>query len=233
MKLVYINNHRPVTDSLTIAETFGKRHSDVLRSIENMECSADFTERNFALSDYQDSTGRTHLKYLLTQDGFSFLVMGYTGSEAARFKEMYINEFNHMREELSKPKLPQNYKEALIALVEEVEKVERLEAKVLIDAPKVALYDTAMSANNNMAVGRIAKMLDVGPNKLFKFLRDQKVLMSSNIPYQTYIDRGYFVLRQYTLTHLTQGLENKTQTLVTPKGLAWIHNMLKEKGLTA
>lgn len=99
-EIVFVDNGETVTDSLTVAEVFGKRHADVIRSIETLECSQEFTQRNFALSDYKDSTGRTLRKYIMTQDGFSFLVMGYTGKDAARFKEMYIGEFNRMRQQL-------------------------------------------------------------------------------------------------------------------------------------
>lgn len=47
------------TTSLLVAQAFGKRHADVLRAISNTECSEGFTERNFALSEYVDPTGRT------------------------------------------------------------------------------------------------------------------------------------------------------------------------------
>ena len=99
-QLVFIDNGETVTDSLTVAEVFGKDHKHVLRDIRSMECSEEFAESNFGLSSYEDSTGRSLPKYIITQDGFSFLVMGYTGKEAARFKEMYINEFNRMRQQL-------------------------------------------------------------------------------------------------------------------------------------
>ncbi|MGE7225713.1 Rha family transcriptional regulator [Paenibacillus glucanolyticus] len=48
-ELVYLENGKPVTDSLVVAEAFGKRHADVLRSIDNLESSTEFNERNFAL----------------------------------------------------------------------------------------------------------------------------------------------------------------------------------------
>lgn len=230
MQLVYVENNRPVTDSLIIAETFGKRHADVLRAIENLECSKEFTERNFALSEYRDSTGRRLPKYIITQDGFSFLVMGFTGKEAARFKEMYINEFNRMRQQLTQPKLPQTYKEALISLLEQIEENEKLQQKIEEDRPKVALYETAMSANNNYTMEKVAKTLGYGRNKLFAFLREQRILRPNNLPYQRYLDAGYFAVRQYTVTHFTSGLENKTQTLVTPKGMDYIHRLLVKHG---
>ncbi|MEC0167413.1 Rha family transcriptional regulator [Paenibacillus graminis] len=93
---VYIENEQPMTDSRTIADKFGKRHSDVLRSIKSLECSAEFTARNFALSDYKDSTGRKNPFYKMTRDGFVFLITGFTGREAAKFKEEFIAAFNTM-----------------------------------------------------------------------------------------------------------------------------------------
>lgn len=229
MKLVFIDNKRPVTDSLIVAETFGKDHKRVMQDIRELECSEDFRQHHFVPSSYISAQNKELPKYHITQDGFSFLVMGYTGKEAARFKEMYIGEFNRMRDELTKPALPQNYKEALLALVGEVEKVELLEARIQENAPKVALYDTAMNAKNNLTMMAVAKALKIGRNKLFALLREQKVLMLNNMPYQAYIDRGYFEVRQYTITHFTTGLENKTQTMVTPKGMGWIHTLLTAK----
>lgn len=98
--MVIEQDGKAVTDSLKIAEVFGKRHANVLRDIQSLECSEEFTERNFALSEYFDSTGRSLPKYYIIQDGFSFLVMGYTGKDAAMFKESYIREFNRMRDSL-------------------------------------------------------------------------------------------------------------------------------------
>ncbi|MCM1237251.1 MAG: Rha family transcriptional regulator, partial [Ruminococcus flavefaciens] len=87
-----------VVSSRDIAETFEKRHADVLRDIENLNCSAKFTERNFALSSYKDSSGKSNKEYLLTRDGFTIVAMGYNGEKAMRFKEIYIEQFNQMEE---------------------------------------------------------------------------------------------------------------------------------------
>ncbi|MNC21292.1 Phage regulatory protein Rha [compost metagenome] len=99
-QLVFIENGKTVTDSLTVAEVFGKDHKHVLRDIKTLECSEEFNKSNFGLIDYKDSRNRNQQKYIISQDGFSFLVMGYTGKEAARFKEMYINEFNRMKTQI-------------------------------------------------------------------------------------------------------------------------------------
>lgn len=89
-----------ITSSITVAKAFGKRHSDILRVIKNLECSKSFTERNFALSEYKDSTGRTLPQFEITKDGFIFLIMGFTGKKADAIKEAYINAFNQMAEAL-------------------------------------------------------------------------------------------------------------------------------------
>lgn len=102
--------------------------------------------------------------------------------------------------------------------------------QLYLQAPKVALYDTAMNAKNNFTMERVSKTVGYGRNKLFDFLREKKILRTNNMPYQEYLDRGYFDVRQYSITHLTSGIENKTQTLVTPKGMAYIHKLLTEGG---
>ena len=86
-----------VVTSLDVAETFEKRHSDVLRDIENLNCSDEFRERNFALSEYSvENNKRKYPMYYITRDGFTLLVMGYTGEKAMKFKETYIKQFNNM-----------------------------------------------------------------------------------------------------------------------------------------
>ena len=96
------NEEQLTTTSRLIAEIFEKRHSDVIRAIENLECSQDFTERNFALSDYKDDSGKSNKEYIITKDGFVMLAMGFTGEKAFKFKEQYINAFNSMERELKR-----------------------------------------------------------------------------------------------------------------------------------
>lgn len=93
---VFIQNDQVKTDSLKVAELFGKQHKNVLHKLESLDCSTEFTELNFQLSEYLDSTGRKLSMYEMTKDGFIFLVMGFTGSTAAKIKESYINTFNQM-----------------------------------------------------------------------------------------------------------------------------------------
>lgn len=96
------NEERLITTSLKIAEKFGKEHAHVLRDIRDMECSDTFRESNFGLSSYKSAQGKTLPMYEVTRDGFTLLAMGYTGKEAMKFKEDYINAFNAMENELKR-----------------------------------------------------------------------------------------------------------------------------------
>lgn len=94
--LVQVSSGRLVTTSLDIAQNFGKRHKDVLRAIQELDCSQEFNERNFAPISYFDNLNRKKPAYEITRDGFVFLCMGFTGAAAAQWKERYINAFNQM-----------------------------------------------------------------------------------------------------------------------------------------
>jgi Rha family phage regulatory protein len=99
---VSIHDGKAVTTSLDVADYFQKRHDDVLKKIRNLDCSADFTTRNFAVCHKNNElqNGKPQPYYEMTKDGFVFLVMGFTGKKAAAFKEAYIAEFNRMEAEL-------------------------------------------------------------------------------------------------------------------------------------
>lgn len=87
---------RPVVTSLDVAETFGKDHRHVLRDIRDLKCSEEFRMSNFGQSTYENTQGKIQPMYLMTRDGFTLLVMGYTGDLAMSFKEAYIKQFNAM-----------------------------------------------------------------------------------------------------------------------------------------
>jgi Rha family phage regulatory protein len=112
--LVFIENGQAVTDSLTVAEVFGKRHDLVMRDIRNLECSIEFNLLNFAEIDYTDDRNRTYKRFLIKRDGLAFLVMGYTGTKAAQYKEKYIAAFSRMEEQLKQPRILSE-KEQLVA----------------------------------------------------------------------------------------------------------------------
>lgn len=95
MQLVIPHKEKVSTTSLLIAEKFGKEHKNVLRDIENIECSFQFSRLNFELSNYK-VRGKDYPMYILTRDAFTMLMMSFTGSMAAKFREEFIEEFNRM-----------------------------------------------------------------------------------------------------------------------------------------
>ena len=103
-EIVYLNNNKTVTTSLMVAEYFHKNHAHVLRDIEKLDCSDKFRQSNFGLSSYQSEQNKKLPMYLITKDGFVFLVMGYRGKSAAEIKEKYIYAFNEMEKLLNEKK---------------------------------------------------------------------------------------------------------------------------------
>lgn len=95
----------PMTTSLNVAEIFEKTHGNVLRDINNLDCSDEFRKINFdklfITKDLPNGGVRKDPYYIMTRDGFTFLVMGYRGKKAAAFKEAYIKAFNQMEKELN------------------------------------------------------------------------------------------------------------------------------------
>ncbi|MDW7643429.1 MAG: Rha family transcriptional regulator [Desulfuromonadales bacterium] len=97
---VALKDGRPVTTSLKVAEAFGKQHDNVLRTIRTLDCSDEFRRLNFEAATYTDAQGKPRPMFELTRDGFTLLGMGFTGPQAARFKEAYIGAFNAMESAL-------------------------------------------------------------------------------------------------------------------------------------
>ena len=91
---------RAVCTSMDVAETFGKAHDKVMRDIRELGCSPEFNAANFGDIYYMDSMNRKQKAYVMTRDGFTILVMGYTGDLAMKFKEAYIRQFNAMESAL-------------------------------------------------------------------------------------------------------------------------------------
>lgn len=116
-------------------------------------------------------------------------------------------------------------------LLNYTEKVLALEEIVQAQKPKVEFHDAVAEAVTCQSIQEIAKVLGTGQNRLFKFLRDQRVLMVNNLPYQQYVDQGYFrvVERRYQSESGDNHLY--TKTLVTGKGLQFIQRRLQNAQL--
>lgn len=127
-------NDQVLTNSLLVAEKFGKEHSKVMRDIENLSCSDEFRAANFGVSSYISQQNKELPMCIMTKDGFSFLVMGYTGKKAGLFKEEYIKAFNVMEKALKEQRKPLSQLEILVqsaqALLEQSRRIENVEKRL-------------------------------------------------------------------------------------------------------
>lgn len=95
------NDGELVVTSRQVATDFEKRHADVIEKIEELiKTENSVMTKMFIESSYKAGTGKRYKEYLLTRDGFSLLVMGFTGSKALEWKLKYIEAFNKMEEHI-------------------------------------------------------------------------------------------------------------------------------------
>lgn len=125
-------NGKVMVSSRVVAEDFGKRHTEVLRKIDGLIADLDSTQNYVQLfieHSYKDASGKANKEYLLTRDGFSLLVMGFTGKEALQWKLKYIDAFNKMEEKIrNQQQLTPIQQCALTILDDNTDSVERISA---------------------------------------------------------------------------------------------------------
>lgn len=100
MQLIHQSGDKLFVTTLDISNHFGKQHKDVLEAVRSLECSQEFSRRNFTPTSYNDRQNKARPMYEITRDGFVFLCMGFTGQQAAVWKERYIEAFNQMEKAL-------------------------------------------------------------------------------------------------------------------------------------
>lgn len=204
---------KPITTSLLVAEKFSKEHKNVIQSIQNL-VAENSAAKYFHETTYE-SRGKLYPMYLMTRDGFSLLVMGFTGSEALKFKIDFIEAFNDMENKLKQFNLPKTYSEALQLAANQAKELE-------IARPKAEVFDHIVDAKNDMSFNDAAKVIGIGRNTMMAFLRRGKYLRLNNTPYQRFIDEGYFVVK---LNNKDGIKHNFTQTFVTGKGLTFMSKL--------
>jgi anti-repressor protein len=223
--LVVLNaKNEAVTTSLKVAAKFGKRHDNVLRDIKDLDCSDDFRLLNFEEATFLHTLNRHGATqeckgFNMTRDGFTFLVMGYRGKMAAKFKEEYINAFNKVVEELKnrQPAPELASVDTVRYLLGEYDKkdaeVKRLEAQTNEMKPKAKFFDAVSNARGNVNLTAAAKMLGRGPRMMMELLRQMDILYYTrggiNVPAQRHINAGHFVVKTFV----------DRRGMVTPKDL--------------
>lgn len=200
--------------SLEVAELTGKRHADVMRDIRNL-LDQGVAERNFALSEYKDSTGRKLPCYNLTKKGCLILASGYD----AKLREKIIDRWEELEEakQTGGFQIPQSYSEALMLAAKQAEQIEQANRTINRLQPKADFADAAFQAEGKVDIGQAAKILGLpfGRNTLFKKLKEKGIFfVNRNEPKQKYIDAKYFELTQLPPIH-----RHNHPDIITMKGM--------------
>lgn len=160
-------NQVPATTSLSVAEFTGKEHKNVLRDIEELIKSGEFSSLKFELSTYSSDRGKTYKMYILDETLTTILLMGLTGKEAIKWKLAYTKEFMRMREENSNTRIIRE-KGDQFALADRLQKklllAKRREAGKSEDTDHFAMMNIS-KATNRLALGKHEKDIRQNMNK--------------------------------------------------------------------
>lgn len=235
-------NGEPVASSRQIAESFGKEHKHVLRDIENLiggESKIGLSSMFFK-SEYISAQNKKLPEYLMNRDGFSLLVMGFTGKEALEWKLKYIQAFNEMEKQLAqRPQLSRSelMAQALIAAHEELEHKDRQIAEL---TPKGIFADAVSASKKSILVGELAKLLcqngvQIGQNRLFSWMRERGHLIKDlkrsdyNMPTQRAVEQGLFEIKETTVVHSDGHTSINKTPKVTGKGQIYFVNQFVKR----
>lgn len=198
----------------------------------------------------QDTAGRNQSTNITNESGLYDLIIDSRKPWAREFRRWVVTDvipsIRKTGRYETQPAIPQSYAEALRAHADAVELAETRRLELEAAAPKVEAFDTYLSATGRYTIAQVAKLLgvpEVGPIKLYAFLRARDVLMTGgtnhNVPYQRHIDLGRFtvegaVRRNSATSELITREDGKPigekVTHVTPKGIEFVRKMLVQAG---
>lgn len=232
---VRIEKDRMITDSRNVSDVFNKQHRHVLESIRNLEKDVPNFRQMFFESTMPDSYGREQKVYFMDRDGFTLLAMGFTGSEAMKWKLKYIEAFNSLEKAWNTPE--QVMARALKLADRTIEQLKSdnkvLEQKIEQDKPKVIFSDAVSTSHTSILVGDLAKLIcqngvQIGQKRLFEWLRQNGYLIKSgsskNMPMQRYVEQGLFEVKESNVQNPDGSVRITKTTKVTGKGQVYFVN---------
>ena len=170
-----------------------------------------------------DTLGGKQDLQVINESGVYSLVFGSKLPTAKKFKRWVTHEVLPSIRKTGTYGIPQNYAEALQLAADQAKQL--LEQK-----PKVEFFDAVAESKDAIEIASVPKVLNVpgvGRNKLFEFLRNHKVLMRNNQPYQKYVDCGYFRIIEQKYERPNGDTCINIKTLVYQKGVKYIQELLK------
>ena len=225
-----------VVSSRQVAENFEKEHKDVLKAIENIKAQNCAVTPLFIETSYKAGTGKNYKEYFMTRDGFSLLVMGFTGSKALEWKLKYIEAFNHMEAELNSPEriMARALKIAdqkLTLLASENAMQKQIIGEL---QPKANYVDRILQNRGLVTITQIAKDYGMSGRKLNNILNNLGVQYKQGaqwLLYSKYHDKGY--THSYTVDIIRKdGREDVVmETKWTQKGRLFLYELLKSNDI--
>ena len=226
MNELILLNGKEVMTSLQIAEITGKRHDHVMRDIRTL-LEQGVSAPNFGEGSYMDANQQARPCFNLTKKGCLILASGYD----ALLREKIINRWEEL--ELNKPQfeIPTTLSGALMLAAKQAEQIETQQLLIAEQKPKVEFYDDVVDSKDAIDMAKVAKTLNmgIGRNNLFEFLRDKKVLMGNNTPFQKYMDAGWFRCVESKYLKPNGDTCINIKTVVFQKGIDGIRNLLKNR----
>lgn len=171
---------------------------------------------------------------IINESGMYSLILSSKLPNAKKFKRWVTSEVLPAIRKTGSYSLPDfnNPAEAARAWAKEYEEKQKALAQVTEMKPKAEFYDDVTGSTDTIDIGSVAKVLNIpnmGRNKLFAFLRENKILNRRNEPYQEYVDKGYF--RQIETSWEHNGTTHiNLKTVVFQKGLDFIRQTIAKKG---
>ncbi|EIG4930921.1 phage antirepressor KilAC domain-containing protein, partial [Escherichia coli] len=184
----------------------------------------------------------TFVKSHGTRAGRSFEVITMTYKQALRVaareskavRRSLIDKLEELQQANSPtPSIPQTLPEALRLAAELAEQKMQLEQQLVAAAPKVDFADR-VSVAKGILIGNFAKVVGLKQNALFAWLRENGILIASggrkNVPFQQYINAGYFTVKEVVLDD-EDGYQIRLTPQLTGKGQQWLTRKLLDAGL--
>jgi phage antirepressor YoqD-like protein len=213
-------NSELVVDSRLIAQELGITHKAFKETIRKYENKLESRGGKPPFETAPGDVRYAETFYYLNERQATFLMtLSINTPEVVEAKDKLETAFYNAKQALTQaaPKLPSNYKEALLALVAAEEEKEKLAEEIQVLTPLAETTLRISSAKNNLSLSDAAKSLGLGRNKMMATLRGLQILMHNNLPPQKYINQGYF---DVVVTERYGNLFSCT--VVTPKGLTWL-----------
>lgn len=222
------NNNGQTMSSREIAELTGKRHSDVLDAIRNMEPAwIEVAGRKFSLGYYVDGNQQQRPQFELTKRECLYVATKF--NDVARARLVLRWEENELKKQ--EPVSFEMMVKQTLMLADQ--RIKALEAKVESDKPKVNFANAITGTTSNIDFETFAKVISdqqgvtIGRNRLMKWFRDNKFMTPKNKPYQSVIDRGLMKLKEGSyINPSTDELVTYTQPRITGKGQIYFANKL-------